>query len=68
MATVADTISKPNIGIYTNPSHNLWVAESGPSVDTIKKGETLEHGQVTVGIKSTGICGLVFSCELKERD
>ena len=57
MATVTDTISLPNVGVFTDPDHKLWVAESGPSLDTVKKGEDLKHGEVTVGIKSTGICG-----------
>ena len=59
MATVAETISKPNVGVFTDPEHKLWVAESGPSLEEVKKGEGLQHGQVTVGIKSTGICGYV---------
>ena len=59
MATVTDTISKPNIGVFTDPAHKLWVADSGPSLESVKKGDELEHGQVTVGIKSTGICGFV---------
>jgi len=60
MATVTDTISKPNIGVFTDPEHKLWVADSGPSLDSVKKGDSLEPGQVTVGIKSTGICGFVY--------
>ncbi len=67
MATVTDTISKPNIGVFTDPEHKLWVADSGPSLDSVKKGDGLEPGQVTVGIKSTGICGFVSlpsSCEM----
>ena len=59
MATVADTVTKPNIGVFTDPEHKLWVAESGPTLETVQKGEGLEVGQVTVGIKSTGICGSV---------
>lgn len=57
MATVTDTISLPNVGVFTDPEHKLWVAESGPSLDSVKKGQDLKHGEVTVGIKSTGICG-----------
>jgi L-iditol 2-dehydrogenase len=49
--------SKANIGVYTNPEHKLWVAEASPSVDSIEKGENLKPGEVTIGIKSTGICG-----------
>lgn len=49
--------SKANIGVYTNPAHDLWVAEAGPSVEDVKAGKDLKHGEVTVAIKSTGICG-----------
>lgn len=59
MATVVDNVSKPNIGVFTDPEHKLWVADSGPSLESVKKGDSLEHGQVTVGVKSTGICGFV---------
>jgi len=51
--------SKANIGVYTNPAHDLWVAEATPSVEDIEKGVGLKAGEVTVGIKSTGICGYV---------
>ncbi len=49
--------SKANIGVYTNPEHELWVAEAKPSLAEVEKGDTLKPGEVTVGIKSTGICG-----------
>lgn len=52
-----DKISKPNIGVYTNPQHELWVAEAEPSLESVQKGDSLKEGEVTVGIKSTGICG-----------
>ena len=55
--TTITTIEKPNVGVFTNPAHELWVAESEPSLDTVKKGEGLKEGEVTIGIKSTGICG-----------
>ncbi|KAL9123509.1 MAG: hypothetical protein Q9217_007059 [Psora testacea] len=60
MATHADPLSaltKPNVGVFTDPAHKLWVSESGPSLEEVKKGESLKEGEVTVGIKSTGICG-----------
>ena len=67
MATVTESptgsLTKPNVGVFTDPEHKLWVAESGPSLESVKKGESLKEGEVTVGIKSTGICGyLVPSC------
>lgn len=57
--STTETITKSNIGVFTNPAHELWVAESQPSLETIKKGEGLKDGEVTIGIKSTGICGCV---------
>ncbi|KAL8733013.1 MAG: hypothetical protein Q9166_002411 [cf. Caloplaca sp. 2 TL-2023] len=57
--TTVETISKPNIGVFTNPEHKLWIEESNPNLDSVKKGkgEDLPEGWVTVAIKSTGICG-----------
>jgi len=51
------TLSKPNIGVYTNPEHKLWVADAGPSVENLDSGKTLKEGEVTIAVKSTGICG-----------
>ena len=53
----AESVSKPNMGVFTNPEHKLWVAETGPNADTIKHGKDLREGEVTIGVKSTGICG-----------
>ncbi|KAH9906540.1 GroES-like protein [Xylariomycetidae sp. FL2044] len=58
--TATETIVKPskaNIGIFTNPAHDLWITETEPTVESVQKGEGLKHGEVTVAIKSTGICG-----------
>lgn len=52
--------SKENIGVYCNPEHKLWVEGSGPSVEDVKTGQSLKEGEVTIAIKSTGICGCVF--------
>lgn len=49
--------SKANIGVYTDPQHKLWVAEAQPSLEDVVNGDSLKPGEVTVGIKSTGICG-----------
>lgn len=60
MSTTAVTTIAPsevNIGVYTNPSHELWVGEALPSKEEVEKGENLKPGEVTVAIKSTGICG-----------
>jgi L-iditol 2-dehydrogenase len=53
--------SKENIGVYTNPEHHLWVAEAEPSLESVEKGSGLKAGEVTIGIKSTGICGYVYA-------
>lgn len=58
--STTSTITKSNVGVYTNPAHELWVAESEPSLETVKKAEDLKDGQVTIAIKSTGICGFDF--------
>ena len=57
--TTTTTIApeKANIGVYTNPAHDLWVADALPSKEDVEKGDTLKPGEVTVAIKSTGICG-----------
>lgn len=51
--------SKANIGVYTNPAHDLWINEAEPTVEDVQNGSTLKHGEVTVAVKSTGICGWV---------
>jgi len=49
--------SKANIGVYTNPNHDLWIAPAEPSLESLSQGSTLKAGEVTIAIKSTGICG-----------
>ncbi|KAL8896467.1 MAG: hypothetical protein Q9207_007689 [Kuettlingeria erythrocarpa] len=49
--------TKENIGVYCNEKHDLWVKKSGPTVDDVKSGQALKEGEVTIAIKSTGICG-----------
>ncbi|KAL8645708.1 MAG: hypothetical protein Q9226_007180 [Calogaya cf. arnoldii] len=53
------SVGKENIGVYCNPAHDLWVKESGPTAKEVKSGEALKEGEVTIAIKSTGICGYV---------
>lgn len=48
---------KPNIGVYTNPAHDLWINEATPTADSAKSGTDLQQGEVTIAIRSTGICG-----------
>lgn len=50
-------LDKPNIGVYTNPQHDLRVKPAEPSLEQVKDGSTLLDGEVYVAIKSTGICG-----------
>ncbi|KAL1988823.1 hypothetical protein VTN96DRAFT_7707 [Rasamsonia emersonii] len=50
-------LTKPNIGVYTNPNHDLWVADAKPTLEEVKSGSDLKPGQVTVEVRSTGICG-----------
>ena len=52
---------KPNIGVFTDPQHNLWLDSASPSVEEIAKGDLLQPGEVVVQIRSTGICGYVSS-------
>lgn len=60
-STATETLAvKPNIGVYTNPAHDLWVGEAAPTLDEVHKGEHLKDGEVTIAVKSTGICGYVF--------
>ena len=55
--TATETVSKTNLGVYTSPAHDLWIAASKPTLEEVKKGEGLKEGEVTIWIKSTGICG-----------
>ncbi|KAF7548283.1 hypothetical protein G7046_g8733 [Stylonectria norvegica] len=54
---VVKSTLKPNVGVYTNPNHDLWIAEAGPSAESVKSGSDLKEGEVTIAIRSTGICG-----------
>lgn len=51
------SVTKPNIGVYTNPAHDLWISEAEPSLESAQTGADLKQGEVTVAIRSTGICG-----------
>jgi L-iditol 2-dehydrogenase len=56
-STVTEAVTKPNIGVYTNPEHKLWVAETKPAQQEAATGANLKEGEVTLAVKSTGICG-----------
>jgi L-iditol 2-dehydrogenase len=53
----ATTVTKTNIGVYTNPNHDLWIAETTPKVEDVQSGKGLKPGEVTIEVRSTGICG-----------
>ncbi|KAI1333845.1 GroES-like protein [Xylariaceae sp. FL0016] len=58
--TGTETVVKPdkaNIGVFTNPKHDLWISETEPKLESVQSGESLKHGEVTIAVKSTGICG-----------
>lgn len=55
--TTVNTSLKPNIGVYTNPKHDLWMSSAEPTAESVPSGESLKEGQVTIAIRSTGICG-----------
>lgn len=55
---------KANVGVYTDPEHNLYVAPAEPTAEAVTSGEELKEGEVIVEMKSTGICGYVSSCSL----
>ncbi|KAG6116769.1 L-arabinitol 4-dehydrogenase [Claviceps humidiphila] len=48
---------KPNIGVYTNPNHDLWINAAEPTAESVAAGSDLKPGEVTIAIRSTGICG-----------
>lgn len=62
----ATVIDKPNIGVFTNTNHDLWVAETTPSLQQVKSGQGLKPGEVTVEVRSTGICGYVVPSGSRE--
>ncbi|KAK5632691.1 hypothetical protein RRF57_008405 [Xylaria bambusicola] len=49
--------TKPNIGIFTNPKHDLWISEAEPTLESVQNADSLKPGEVTIAVKSTGICG-----------
>ena len=50
---------KRNIGVYTDPDHNLYIADAAPHHEDVTDPSKLKHGEVVIRIRSTGICGLV---------
>jgi L-iditol 2-dehydrogenase len=56
-ALIDSSLTAPNIGVYTDPDHKLYIADAKPSLDEVLDGSSLEPGEVTVAIKCSGICG-----------
>ncbi|KAI5814631.1 GroES-like protein [Pyronema omphalodes] len=48
---------KPNIGVFTDPQHNLYIDNASPSVEELAAGNALKEGEVVVRMRCTGICG-----------
>ncbi|KAJ5348525.1 uncharacterized protein N7506_001778 [Penicillium brevicompactum] len=46
-----------NRGVYTDLTHNIYIDTAQPAAHLVPSGSTLEPGEVTVAIKSSGICG-----------
>ncbi|GLA26498.1 L-Arabinitol 4-dehydrogenase [Aspergillus phoenicis ATCC 13157] len=46
-----------NRGVFTDTAHGLYIADAAPAAETVPSGSTLQPGEVTVAIKSSGICG-----------
>ncbi|KAK9454990.1 chaperonin 10-like protein [Dipodascopsis uninucleata] len=44
---------KPNVGVFTNPSHDLYIASCSPDSAALEPAP----GEVIVHVKATGICG-----------
>ncbi|KAF8249820.1 sorbitol dehydrogenase [Wilcoxina mikolae CBS 423.85] len=61
MTQINGTTSKcplrPNIGVFTDPEHNLYIDATSPSVEELECPTTLKEGEVAITIRSTGICG-----------
>lgn len=57
---VDTSLTAPNVGVYTDPEHNLYIADAKPSLEQVLDGSSLEPGEVTVAIKCSGICGYLI--------
>jgi hypothetical protein len=57
VGSCASQPTKANIGVFTNPAHDLWITEVEPSLESVQDSSALKEGEVTVAIRSTGICG-----------
>lgn len=50
-------LGKPNVGVGTNSQHDLWIAATDASVEEPRNNDSLEISEVSIVIRSTGICG-----------
>lgn len=48
-----------NVGVFTDPQHNLFVEECSPSLKDLEAADVLKEGEVLIEMKATGICGYV---------
>jgi len=53
MATATAVETKENFGVFTNPQHDLYVAQCSPAGDDLAPGP----GEVLVHVRASGICG-----------
>ncbi|KAG8846680.1 L-arabinitol 4-dehydrogenase [Tulasnella sp. 330] len=57
MSTSTNTTLKPNVGVYTDPAHKLYLDAAAPSLEDIESNKALQEGEVLLEMKATGICG-----------
>ena len=62
-ALIDSSLTVPNVGVSTDPDHQLYIADAKPSLDEVLSGSSLEPGEVTVAIKCSGICGYTSRTE-----
>lgn len=53
MATATAVETRENVGVFTNPKHELYIAPCSPSGDDLAPGP----GEVLVHVRASGICG-----------
>lgn len=61
MSSTTTATLKPNIGVYTDPNHSLYIDAASPSLDEIQSDKALKEGEVLLEMKATGICGYATS-------
>jgi L-iditol 2-dehydrogenase len=46
-----------NVGIHIDLEQKLYLSAASPNLEEVLNGSSLKPGEVTISIKSTGICG-----------